>query len=55
MTMRDNFLRPYDQKSSYRDVLAFELLPRYDLLSLRIKGKKIRNKVINTLPDKPNA
>jgi len=53
--MTDNFLRPCDQKSSYTYVSAFEWLPRYDRLNLRIKGKKIRNKVINTLPDKPNV
>jgi hypothetical protein len=53
--MRDNFLRLCDQKSSYTHVSAFEWLPSYGRLNLRIKGKKIKNKVINILPDKPNV
>jgi len=51
--MTDNFLRLCDQKSTYTHVSAFQWLPSYNHLKLRIKGKKIWNKVINTLPDKP--
>ena len=50
-----NFLRLCDHNSSYKHVSAFEWLPSYDRLNLGIEGKKIWNKVINTLPDKPNV